>query len=239
MTLTVDIGNSWCKIGRQDAHGSWMVDRVATTDVAASLAARDFDRVAFASVVPDAAKAVRVALEGRGVFEVSWQVKLPFAMGYETPQTLGNDRIAAAAGALLEYGREGRAVIAVDAGTAVTYEVVDAERTYRGGAIAPGPGLMASALNLGTAQLPEVDAPLEGTAIGVSTREALRSGVYWGFVDAVGGMLDRLRDEVGDATVVLTGGWAGFLAGHLAGVHVLDPHLVLRGIAALDALNAG
>ena len=241
--IAIDIGNSFSKVGWRDQDGLRHVSRVPTTSLGESLGAHlnAGDRIGFCSVVPAASAALRDLLSCRewpSAFEVSHRVRLPFQMGYRTPETLGNDRIAAAAGALLAYGREGSGVLVVDAGTAVTYEVVTADRVYRGGAIAPGPLLQAGALRTGTAQLPEVSDPPSGGPIGDSTLEAIRSGVWWGFVDAVRGMVERLRAESGPVVTVLTGGWAAYLSRELADFDIVDPHLVLDGVLRLMELNA-
>lgn len=222
------------------------------------------DAVGMASVVPEvvpvACQAVR-DLTGSEVQVVDAEMPLPFNLAYETPQTLGADRLAAAAAAWRLYGvREppqttpsgassanassagapsadapaDRSVIAVDAGTAVTYEVIDASGTYRGGAIAAGPVLIQRTLRSGTAQLPTVPLVFPESPIGTSTRDAMQSGIMWSFVDSVRGMTKRLRAVLPDEPILLlTGGWSSVLAEHLEHVDVVAPHLVLEGVRVL------
>ena len=147
-----------------------------------------------------------------------------------------------AAAAWTTCGRAGgtaaHSVVALDAGTAVTYEVVDRAGVYHGGAIAPGPYLMEHALHTGTAQLPEVPLELPPVPLGRSTREAIQVGILYGFIDGVRGMLDRLVEYLGEPPyVVATGGWAPFLEDHVAAIDAVDPHLVLRGVRILAEMN--
>jgi type III pantothenate kinase len=171
--------------------------------------------------------------------EVRHGMHLPFALQYDTPHTLGNDRLAAAAAAWLRYGKDvTRSVVAVDAGTAVTFEVVDGRGVYRGGPIGAGPGLLRRALREGTAQLPAVPLELPEEIIGRSTQEAIQSGIMYGFLDGVAGILHRIEERLGTPPfIVTTGGWGAFLHEYLPSVDACDPHLVLHGIHLLMGLN--
>jgi type III pantothenate kinase len=124
-------------------------------------------------------------------------------------------------------------VIVVDAGTAVTCEVVHRDGVYQGGTIAAGPALARQALQSGTAQLPAVPLDLPDDPVGRSTQTALQSGIMWSLVDGVQGMTDRLASTLPDAPqIVVTGGWGDLLARHLdTSSHA--PHLVLHGIRIL------
>ncbi len=159
------------------------------------------------------------------------------ALDLETPDTTGRDRLYAARAAVEMTGHP---CVVVDAGTALT---VDAVRpgVFLGGAIAPGPGLLARALSDGGARLCEIEPEPGAEALGRSTRAALRSGVAVGFEGAALHLVERVAAEAGlapDAPVVLTGGARGFLTQVLeAAARPLrvDPLLVLRGLArALD-----
>lgn len=218
------------------------------------------DAVGMASVVPEVVPVACQAvhdLTGAEVEVVDAEMPLPFDLAYATPHTLGADRLAAAAAAWLLYGAKGemqtsspsapspdkpsgRSVIAVDAGTAVTYEVIDASGTYRGGAIAAGPVLIQRTLRSGTAQLPTVPLVFPESPIGTSTRDAMQSGIMWSFVDSVRGMTKRLCDTLPDEPILLlTGGWSPVLAEHLDHVDHVAPHLVLEGVRVLVDGQAG
>ncbi|MFT5143886.1 MAG: type III pantothenate kinase [Rhodothermales bacterium] len=244
--LVIDVGNTLTKVGDPGPGNSWKVERMLSDDLVGYLQGRLAGespesarvRVGLCSVVPSAAKAVLDVLAGRAPFVVSHTVRLPFEMAYETPETLGNDRIAAASAAVLTYAVPNQPVLVVDAGTAVTYEVVDAGRVYRGGAIAPGPTLLHRALHAGTAQLPRTSGPPPNGPVGRSTVDAIRSGIHFGFVDAVAGMIRRLKQEAGEGClVVATGGWAPKLAALIPDIEIVDPNLVLTGVLRLMELD--
>mgnify|MGYP006291716795 CR=1 FL=1 len=267
MILTLDIGNSAVKGGLFDGEELVRVFRTAdlpTEDGDAATEAwtqalRDHlgnavvERAGLVSVVPDAVGPAQQALRGltgAAVTVVSPEMPLPFGLAYETPETLGTDRLAAAAAAWVRFGRgdaptgdspdsavrasADRSVLAVDAGTAVTYEVVGREGVYRGGVIGAGPALVQRALHGGTAQLPDVPLSFPDDPVGRSTESALQSGIMWGFIDGVRGMIDRLATTLpDDPIVVVTGGWSRVLSERLDRVDHAAPHLVLDGVRVL------
>lgn len=247
--LALDIGNSAVKATVFSDDGTEAPLRLTPPDRAdewpdwfRDLFAHHRDaRLAYASVVPPRAAAAESAARalGRSLFAVSASAVLPMTIAYATPQTLGADRIAAAAAAWTDYGRRGdRPVVAVDAGTAVTYEVIDAGGVYLGGAIAPGPTLLRKSLTGGTAQLPDVSFDLPPGPIGRSTHEAIQSGLLFGFIDGAEGMLTRIEQTLGVTPhVVLTGGWGARLQQALQRPATFTPGLVLRGVRIIAAMN--
>lgn len=249
MWLVLDIGNSAIKGGLYEHEQLQRTFRVVTADdhdwpttLSEELACESIERVGVTSVVPAATNALQALLRRRPsplpLLVVTPRLHLPFELAYATPATLGTDRLAAAAAAWTHHRVEGRPVVALDAGTAVTYEVIDHQGVYRGGAIGPGPDLLRRALHTGTAQLPEVPLEYPVPSIGTSTHTAIQSGVMHGFVDGVQGMLHRLGATLdADPVVVATGGWSPLLAEHVGAIDVTTPHLVLEGIRTLMALN--
>ncbi|SHK73068.1 type III pantothenate kinase [Rhodothermus profundi] len=248
MWLALDLGNSALKGGLFDAGQLVHTFRLAAQDpsrlseeLAAELAGRSLTRAAMASVVPARTPVVQEAVQRYAkvrpaLIRPDWQ--LPFTLAYETPHTLGTDRLAAAAAAWVTYGQpQHRPVLAILAGTALTIEVIDEQGCYQGGVIAPGPQLMQQALAQGTAQLPEVPLEWPRSPVGRSTQAAIQAGLLYGFVECVKGLLRRLSSTFVTAPVViLSGGWAALLKQHAA-IDVHDPHLVLRGIYHLLELN--
>ena len=254
MLLTLDVGNSAVKGGLFDGDElidvfSVPIEAVGTNDpsperawrdaLASHLSGASIEQVGLASVVPATADAVTAALRGitdAPVLRLRPTLPLPFELAYETPDTLGTDRLAAAAAGWGQYGQSTsppRSVVVVDAGTAVTCEVVHREGVYQGGTIAAGPALARQALQSGTAQLPAVPLDLPDDPVGRSTQTALQSGIMWSLVDSVQGMTDRLSATLpDDPQVVVTGGWGHLLANHLDASHHA-PHLVLHGIRLL------
>ena len=254
MFLALDVGNSAVKGALFEGGAPVRVFSVSVdadspdadssrawgTALAPHLEDAAIDAVGIASVVPARADAVASALGARTdgpVTRVGPGLALPFELAYETPETLGADRLAAAAAGWGQFGAPGpRSVIVVDAGTAVTCEVVHREGVYQGGTIAAGPTLTRRALRAGTAQLPEVPLALPDEPVGRSTQTALQSGIMWGLVDGVRGMTTRLAARLPDAPVlVLTGGWGALLADRLDAADHHRPHLVLDGVRRLVA----
>jgi type III pantothenate kinase len=246
MILTLDIGNTAVKGGLFDGPDLVRTFRLAS-DASASVPAyrhalrhhlggEDVERVGLASVVPAVAERIAEAARAETLhlpLAVAPDLALPFAMGYETPMTLGTDRIAAAAGAWARFHSDApdRPLVVVDAGTAVTLEVVSADGVFLGGAIGAGPDLVRRALARDTAQLPEIDAVVPRRAVGRSTAEALQAGVMLPFLDGVRGLLARVTAELGAAPlVVATGGWSSLLAEHVEAIRHVEPHLVLYGV---------
>jgi len=254
MLLALDVGNSAVKAGLFSGDELVRVFSVDPPDddapdashwraaLISALADATVEHVGLVSVVPARTDAVTRAL--RGVADapltiVAPGMTLPFTLDYDTPDTLGTDRLAAAAAGWAQYGRDAsRSVIVVDAGTAVNYEVVHRNSTYRGGAIGPGAVLMRNALQAGTAQLPDVPLHLPETPVGPSTQAALQSGILWGLIDSVQGITTRLADRLPDTPhLVLTGGWSNLLIDHLKIEATHAPHLVLRGVRLLAETN--
>lgn len=247
MRLVLDIGNSAVKGALY--RGETLEHTFRTTHDHAALGpslqgaieSSPISRAGFASVVPATSNAVVRILDGAGIpfTRIRHTMHLPFRLGYRTPETLGSDRLAAASAAWIRFGRDtGRSVVALDAGTAFTYEVVDREGTYRGGIIAPGPTPMQRALNRDTAQLPEVPLVLPNEPIGRSTVEAMQAGIMYGFIDSARGLLLRINDALGEnAFVVVTGGWASMLAQNVELIDAVEPHLVLEGVRLLMDMN--
>ncbi len=256
MLLALDIGNSAVKMGVFEDDSLARVKSLAPPDTetrdsedahwrdafASLLNDVTIDRIGLVSVVPVRAEPVTSALQAltsAPVTSVGPDMELPFVLDYDTPETLGNDRLAAAAAGWVHYGRElSRSVLVIDVGTAVNYEVIHRDGIYQGGAIGAGPALVREALRTGTAQLPKVPLILPETPVGPSTQTALQSGILWGLVDSVRGMKTRLSQSLPDTPLlVLTGGWSATLTDHLDGEVRHAPHLVLRGVRLLVTMN--
>lgn len=158
---------------------------------------------------------------------------LPLSVALAEPHRVGIDRLAAATAAGL-VRRPGQGVIVVDCGTAATVDVVDMTGAFLGGAILPGPALMARALAEGTSRLPAV-AALEQKSPpkmpGRSTQEAIAAGIGWGIRGAIARLVTEARAGLDtEADVILTGGWRSAVRDALPGA-IEMPELVLAGIA--------
>src|SRR3984957_7178375 len=141
---------------------------------------------------------------------------------YDNPREVGPDRIADAVGA---YDLFGGPCIVVDLGTATTFEVVSAAGEYMGGAILPGIAVSLEALYQQAAALRRVELVRPRSVIGRSMVESIQSGVLYGFAAQVDGMVERILEELGEATVIATGGLAGLIAPHTKHVQHVEPWL--------------
>jgi type III pantothenate kinase len=155
---------------------------------------------------------------------------------YDNPKDVGADRIANALAAFTKYG--GPAVV-IDFGTAVTYDAISADGEYLGGAIAPGVEISLEALVSHTAMLRRVEPVAPDSVIGRNTVASIQSGLVWGFVAQVEGMVERMVSELGgSAKVIATGGQAALVAGLTPVIQTIDPLLTLEGLRLIYAQNA-
>ena len=153
----------------------------------------------------------------------------PFHNGYATPKTLGIDRMVLAAGATLQFPKMNRLVI--DAGTCVTYDFIDEQDTYLGGAISPGLRLRYEALHNFTAKLPLLllDSPKD--FIGNSTTESIHSGAVNGFVFEIDGFIAAYRAKYSNFIIILTGGDTDFLAKRLKNTIFANSNFLLESLS--------
>jgi type III pantothenate kinase len=161
-------------------------------------------------------------------------LQLPFTMAYETPETLGTDRLAAAAGAFRrrDYGP----LLILDLGSALTFDLIDPQNRYLGGGIAPGLRLRYEMLL--KLHLPFTQQAASWDAIGNSTQASIRTGVQEGLLGEMQHHIDRFCDQYGpDLQTLLTGGDAPVFAKHLKNLNFEAPHLVLEGVDAMLAWN--
>ncbi len=156
------------------------------------------------------------------------ELDIGMEIGYEYPAEVGADRLVNAVAARHLCGAP---VVVVDFGTATTFDLVDAQGRYAGGIIAPGAGIAAEALFSRASRLYRVGIERPGRLIGSSTAEAMQSGIYYGYVGLVDGILRRLHAEVpGLEAVVATGGQAQLIAGDSEFIQRVDPMLTLEGL---------
>ena len=252
MWLLIDIGNTALKLALIDpleSNPSISVLLNCSSDLSINAFMAKVERlklsppaaVGIASVVPQMTQVVSEGLNKLWKISpliISSQLILPFSIDYRSPQTLGADRLSAAVAGYLKYGKSEpkRAIIVISAGTATTFEVIS-EGIYRGGIIAPGPKLMQKGLTSGTAQLPAVDLTLPPNIVGLDTEHALQSGIMYGQLSVVDGILHQLKQQYPMPFIVATGGWSNFLKTHLSVIDWQEDHLVLAGALALLKLN--
>ena len=248
MILTVDVGNTETVLGMHDDaslidHWRFSTAPERTADELGLLvrglireSGRDpaaLTAAVIGSVVPPMTSSLTEMCRRRldiPVSIVDATAPLPIRILIDEPLTVGADRIANTLAAAELYGRD---TIAVDLGTATTFDCISADGDFVGGVISPGIHTGAETLVRRTAKLPRVDLERPPSVIGKRTETALRSGVFFSAVDAIDGMVRRIRDEWGrpDVWVVATGGLAPLIGGQCTTVHHIEPFLTLHGLA--------
>ncbi len=159
---------------------------------------------------------------------LSHEDRFPFINKYATPKTLGIDRMVLAAGATLQYPKQNRLVI--DAGTCITYDFIDENDQYLGGAISPGFRLRYEALHNFTARLPLLTLEEPESYIGNTTAQSIHSGVVNGFVYEIDGFIDEYRANFANFIIILTGGDAEFLAKRLKNTIFANSNFLLESL---------
>jgi type III pantothenate kinase len=151
-----------------------------------------------------------------------------FEIKYEPPTAVGIDRLVAASAAVQKHGKP---CIVCDFGTAATIDAVNSAGHYLGGVITPGINTLSGALFQKTAKLPEIRIEKPDSVIGNSTASAIGSGIYYGYIGLVDGLLKRITDELGEKPVVVaTGGFAELIAAECPAIQIVDKDLLLEGL---------
>ena len=255
MLLAIDAGNTnlvFALVEDGEIRARWRIatDPRRTADQYAvwlhqllALEGRDksaIDAVILATVVPRALHnlevlaskyfGVEALVAGRAPADFGIAIDLP------QPESVGADRIVNAVAAHAAHPGD---LIVVDFGTATTFDIVDFSGAYKGGVIAPGINLSLDALVGAAAMLPRIaiEAPAATTpVIGRTTEEAMRSGIFWGYVAMIEGLVARIRAEIGrPARVVATGGLASLFDGHTPIFDAIEPDLTINGLALIYA----
>ena len=253
MLLTIDVGNTNITLGLyegEELKASWRVSTVHERmpdeyglqfegllehTCCSSVA---LTGVCMASVVPPLT--VKIAQACREYLYhdplvVDAGVKTGVRIQYERPRDVGADRIVDAAAVQYLYG--GPACV-VDFGTGTTFDAISAQGDYLGGAIAPGIGIAADALFARAAKLPRVDLTHPPSVIGRNTPHAMQSGLLFGYVGLVEGMVARFRAELGPAMkTIATGGLAEIITKETAVIDIVNPWLTLEGLRLIWAMN--
>ena len=256
MQLVVDVGNTETVVGlaakTTEVTAHWRISSNVprtpdelTALLRALLAGDSIDsgaiqRGVIGSVVPslNAVWAESIGrVIGKEVLAVGPASKLPIELDVEEPLTVGADRIANTLAAREIYRRD---TIAVDLGTATTFDCITREGVFVGGVISPGLQAGLDWLSARTAKLPRVELQPPRKVIGRRTEACIQSGVFYQAVDAVDGIVRRIKEEWDkpDAFVVATGGFSHVVATHLTTVDQIEPLLTLYGLAIAGELMA-
>jgi type III pantothenate kinase len=250
MLLAIDVGNTHITVGafqgkrlahawRLHTHRHYTADELGVQFLnllaTQGLAASDLTGACVASVVPSLDEPLETACRRylhQAPLVVNTKIKLGITNRYKKPEEVGADRLVNAVAAHALYRK---AVIVVDFGTATTLDCVSVNGDYLGGAICPGLESAGEWLATHTAKLPHVafrSAPTH--AMGRTTKESLQSGLFYGYIGLVEGLLKRLAQEMeARPVVVVTGGLASLMGPHLSWPSEINPNLTLEGLCLI------
>jgi type III pantothenate kinase len=257
MLLAIDIGNTNIVLGVFDGARlvhSWRLQtlRERTADelgllVDGLFAHSQIDRVKIrgvilGSVVPPLTPTMATMTQryfGVAALIVEPGVNTGMPILYDHPSEVGADRIVNAVAAFEKFGKgANRPLIVVDFGTATTFDAITAKGEYLGGAICPGVQISADALFQRAARLPRIDVKKPARIVGRTTVGAMESGLFYGYVGMVEGLVRRMSDELGGgALCIATGGLAEVIAPETAVIEHVDPDLTLNGLRMVWEMN--
>ena len=170
-------------------------------------------------------------------FVVGENVDLGVKVNIPKPSEVGADRLVNAVGA---HGGYGGPLIVIDSGTATTFDIVAADGSFEGGIIAPGINLSMKALHEAAAKLPRVAIQRPERVIGRDTVSAMQSGVFWGYIDLIDGLVERIKAEYGQSmSVIATGGVASLFEGAADNIDHFDSDITIKGLRILYDRNIG
>lgn len=256
MLLAIDCGNTntlfaihdgedWCAQWRSgtdstrtaDEHAVWLSQLMALQ----GFRFEDLTGCVISTVVPQALFNLRNLsrryFECEPVIVGETGVDLEIEVRLDRPQDAGADRLVNALGARTAYDG---ALIIIDSGTATTFDIIAADGAFEGGIIAPGINLSMQALHAAAAKLPRVAIAKPDRVIGRDTVSAMQSGVFWGYIDLIDGLVERIKAEYSaPMTVVATGGVVSLFDGASRTIDHYDPDLTIRGLLAVWRKNGG
>ncbi|WP_047550870.1 type III pantothenate kinase [Psychroserpens sp. Hel_I_66] len=241
MNLIIDVGNTYVKFAVFDKDK--LKERVvANYDVFSDTANEvlnkypKIDKAIISSVGKLKTSQITSLRKRVNVIELSHNLKLPFDNLYATPKTLGVDRIALVSAAVEQFPKKN--VLIIDAGTCITYDFVNTKNQYLGGAISPGIRLRYRTLNNLTANLPLLETQMPKNILGDSTQSSIHSGVVFGVLKEMDGVIDDYVKKYSDLTVILTGGDTKFLSNQLKNSIFANSNFLLEGLNFILEYNS-
>lgn len=202
----------------------------------------DVDDVIISSVVPKLTHTIPAVCSryiGKEPMMVGVGTRTGINIRYDNPKEVGGDRIVNSVAAYELYGGP---IVVVDMGTAISFDVIDEKGHYQGGAIAPGIGIASEALFTRTSKLPKVDLIDPVVAIGRTTVQSMQSGIVYGYIALIDGILEKIAEEmeipIDQLNVVSTGGYTRLIAQNSKYIVEIDPELTLKGLKIIYDKNS-
>ncbi len=252
MILAIDIGNTNIVVGCCEGKKILFMERLTTNHTAtaleyaislkAILELSDVDKTditgaIISSVVPSVTYTVRTAVKkfiGVDAMVIGPGIKTGLSIKTDNPAQLGSDLVVDAVAGIQEYGAP---LVIFDLGTATTVSVINEEKEYLGGMILPGMMISLNAMVSGTSQLPKISLDKPKKLIGTNTIDCMKNGILYGTASSMDGIIDRIRDEIGDITIVATGGLAGTIVPLCRNKVILDDELLIKGLMIIYNKN--
>lgn len=233
MNLIVDVGNTYVKFAVFDygALKDKIVGEISNFNAIALSVLEQYpqiNRAIVSSVGLLEQRHIQTLKNEVQVLELSHELKLPFVNKYTTPRTLGVDRIALVSASVEQFSE--RNVLVIDAGTCITYDFINTANEYLGGAISPGIRLRYKTLHALTANLPLLETTSPDDILGDSTENAIHSGVVFGVLKEIDGVIDDYAQKYEHLTVILTGGDTKFLSNQLKNSIFANSNFLLEGL---------
>jgi type III pantothenate kinase len=229
LNLVIDIGNT--RIKAASFNGAALLEKYSFKDINGlkdHLAGKTFDNALVSSVSTDTSIILPlIPVEGKKI-QLSASLGFPIQIAYDTPNTLGVDRIAAACGAYQLF--PGEDCLVIDMGTCITYDFLSSNGVYEGGAIAPGVKMRFAAMHHFTARLPLVEPAVNPPLTGKSTISSMQSGVINGVLEEINGFISRYQSQYAKMKAVACGGDLTFFENNLKPSIFVAPDLVLIGL---------
>ncbi len=253
MVLAIDIGNTNIVIGCCDGENVLFMERLTTNHTATELEYSisfktildiygiDKNKISgsiISSVVPSVTDTIKGAVKkicGLDSMIIGPGIKTGLSIKTDNPAQLGSDLVVDAVAGIHEYGAP---LVIFDMGTATTISVINESKEYLGTIIMPGMMISLNAMVSGTSQLPKISLDKPKKLIGTNTVECMKSGILYGTASSMDGMIDRIRDEIGEATVVATGGLAGSVVPLCRNKVILDDELLIKGLMIIYNKNS-
>jgi type III pantothenate kinase len=240
MNLVLDIGNTRVKYGVFDhkillSHGVIEAKNLSTGLEGLIKKYPQCTRALLCQVGPTPEADLIAIKRKMEVIFMSADLSFPVKNNYQSPNTLGFDRLALASAARVQY--PDKAVLVIDCGTCVTYDFIEANGAYNGGAISPGLSMRYKAMNAYTKALPELKAEVPSGWYGATTETSMHHGAFFGLVHEINGFVNQYRRYNADLTTILTGGDLEILRDHIKNDIFAHPNFLLLGLNEILLIN--